>query len=402
MPVPTTPGSRLGAMPWSYPSASASSCATASRSNDSRCRRRRCCTSTRPPHACARKTSTSAWRRLRKVRRQPAIRGRPPQPRRADPDPLMSIATGAQRAKSGSDGFIIVAVLWILAALATLVSIYAIYVTNSAIAVASSGGGTMADPLVSAGVELAAYQLLGQTDDKRPAIGQFTARIGAAQLTIVFQTEATRIDLNQASKELLAKLLVGFGASPLDAGDYAERIIAWRTQAAVQNIDSDPENARYQSAGLSYTPRHAPFIHVSELWLVQGVPPVLIERMLPFVTVLSRKAQGEIIDAAPQAIAALPGMTPEIVNAIVAARDAGTLDRKSLPDLLAGVGQGAAAADAGKAFRVGVRVAFDNGRRSAAEAVIVLPDDGPVPYRVLSWRNAFDGTTDQPLDFGRR
>jgi general secretion pathway protein K len=95
-------------------------------------------------------------------------------------------------------------------------------------------------------------------------------------------------------------------------------------------------------------------------------------------------------------------MTPEIVNAIVTARDAGMLDRKSLPDLLAGVGQGAAAADAGKAFRVGVRVAFDNGRRSAAEAVILLPDDGPVPYRVLSWRNAYDGTTDQPQDFGRR
>jgi general secretion pathway protein K len=141
---------------------------------------------------------------------------------------------------------------------------------------------------------------------------------------------------------------------------------------------------------------------VSELWLVQGIPAVLIERMLPFVTVFSGKAQVDIVDAAPQVIAALPGMTPEIVNAIVAARDAGALDRKSLPDLLGGVGQGAAAADAGRAFRVGVRVAFDNGRRSAAEAVILLPDDGPVPYRVLSWRNAFDGTTDQPQDFGRR
>jgi general secretion pathway protein K len=293
----------------------------------------------------------------------------------------MSTATPAQRAKSGSDGFIIVAVLWILAALATLVSVYAIYVTNSAIAVAASGDAAIADPLVSAGVELAAYQLLGQTDEKRPAIGQFTARVG---------------------KELLAGLLVGFGASPLDAGDYADRIIAWRTQAAVQNIDTDPENALYRSAGLGYTPRHAPFTHVSELWLVQGIPPVLIERMLPFVTVFNDKAQVDVIDAAPQVIAALPGMTPEIVNAIVAARDAGALDRKSLPDLLGGVGQGAASADAGRAFRVGVRVAFDNGRRSAAEAVILLPDDGPVPYRVLSWRNAFDGTTDQPQDFGRR
>jgi general secretion pathway protein K len=314
----------------------------------------------------------------------------------------MSTATPAQRAKSGSDGFIIVAVLWILAALATLVSVYAIYVTNSAIAVAAGSDAIIADPLVAAGVELTAYQLLGQTDDKRPAIGQFTARVGAAQLAIAFQSEAARIDLNAAPKELLVGLLIGFGASPLDAGGYADRIIAWRTQTAAQNIDTDPENSLYRSAGLSYTPRHAPFTHVSELWLVQGIPPVLIERMLPFVTVFSGKAQVDIVDAAPQVIAALPGMTPEIVQAIVAARDAGLLDRKSLPELLGGVGQGAAATDAGRSFRVGVRVAFDNGRRSAAEAVILLPDDGPVPYRVLSWRNAFDGTTDQPLDFGRR
>jgi general secretion pathway protein K len=314
----------------------------------------------------------------------------------------MSTAPRALRAKSGSDGFIIVAVLWILAALATLVSVYAIYVTNSAIAVAAGSDAIIADPLVAAGVELTAYQLLGQTDDKRPAIGQFTARVGAAQLAIAFQSEAARIDLNAAPKELLVGLLIGFGAPPLDAGGYADRIIAWRTQTAAQNIDTDPENSLYRSAGLSYTPRHAPFTHVSELWLVQGIPPVLIERMLPFVTVFSGKAQVDVIDAAPQVIAALPGMTPEIVQAIVAARDAGLLDRKSLPELLGGVGQGAAATDAGRSFRVGVRVAFDNGRRSAAEAVILLPDDGPVPYRVLSWRNAFDGTTDQPLDFGRR
>src|ERR1700722_3210828 len=279
----------------------------------------------------------------------------------------MSTETRAQRAKSCSDGFIIVAVLWILAALATLVSVYAIYVTNSAIAVAASGDATIADPLVSAGVELAAYQLLGQTDEKRPAVGQFTARMGTAQLAIAFQTEAARIDLNQAPKELLAGLLVGFGASPLDAGDYAERIIAWRTQTAAQNIDTDPENARYRSMGLNYAPRHAPFIHVSELWLVQGIPPVLIERMLPFVTVVNGKGEVDIIDAAPQVIAAMPGMTPEIVHTIVAARDAGALDRKSLPGFLAGLGQGAGAADAGRSFRVGVRVAFDNGRRSAAE-----------------------------------
>src|SRR5580704_436715 len=151
---------------------------------------------------------------------------------------VMNAAAPPDRLQSGSDGFIIVAVLWILAALATLVSVYAIYVTNSAIAVATSGDAIIADPLVAAGVELTAYQLLGQTDEKRPAIGQFTARVGAAQLAIAFQTEATRIDLNAAPKELLVGLLVGFGASSLNAGDYADRIIAWRTKTAAQNIDT--------------------------------------------------------------------------------------------------------------------------------------------------------------------
>src|ERR1700692_1808683 len=110
---------------------------------------------------------------------------------------LMSAETRAQQPKPGSDGFIIVAVLWILAALATLVSIYAIYVTNSAIAVAASRDATIPDPFVPAGGELAPSQLLRQTDQKRPAIGQFPARVGAAQLAIVFQTEAARIDLNK-------------------------------------------------------------------------------------------------------------------------------------------------------------------------------------------------------------
>jgi general secretion pathway protein K len=314
----------------------------------------------------------------------------------------MSVTAKSNPAKSGSDGFIIVAVLWILAALATLVSVYAIYVTNSAIAVVTSGDAIIADPLVSAGVELAAYQLLGAPAQSRPTVGQFTARVGAARLAIAFQTEAARIDLNAAPRRLLAGLFVGFGASPLDAGGYADRIIAWRSPAAAQNIDTNPENALYRSVGLSYTPRHAPFAHVGELWLVYGIPQVLVERMLRYVTIYSGKAQVDVIDAAPQVIAALPNMTPEALQAVLAARAAGTLDRASLAGLLAGAGEGAAGADTGNSFRVGVRVDFDNGRRSAAEAVILLPDDGPLPYRVLSWRNAFDGATDQPLDFGRR
>ena len=315
---------------------------------------------------------------------------------------MIAVSAAAQRRASGNDGFIIVAVLWILAALAALVSVYAIYVTNTAIAVAASGEAVMADPLVSAAVELAAYQLIGTQAEDRPAVGHFTARVGTARLTVAFQTEAARIDLNAAPKPLLSGLFVSAGAQPLNADSYADRIIAWRTKIAAQNIDTDPENSFYSAAGLSYTPRHGPFANVGELWLVHGIPQALIERVLPYVTVYSGKAQVDIVDAAPQVIAAVRGMTPESLQGILAARAAGTLDRAALPSLLGQSEAGSSSADPGKSFRVGVRVDLANGRRSAAEAVILLPEDGPVPYRVLSWRNALDGTTDQPMDFGRQ
>jgi len=316
----------------------------------------------------------------------------------------MSNAAKKPHRSSGSDGFIIIAVLWILAALATLVSIYAIYVTNSAIAVSASSDAVIADPLVTGGVELTAYQLIGAPQGKRPTAGNFTARIGTSRLAVAYVSEAARIDLNAASKEMLTGLFAGLGAMPLDASGYADRIVAWRTKAPAQSIvDTDPENSLYRSVGLSYTPRHAPFVHSSELWLVYGIPPELVARAMPVVTVFSGQAQVDILDAAPQVIAALPNMTPQTLQRILAARAAGTLDQETLASLMGEAGAGGGGAQqTSKTYRVGVRIDYENGRHSGAEAVILLPDDGPDPYRVLSWRNAFDGATDQAMDFGGR
>jgi general secretion pathway protein K len=128
---------------------------------------------------------------------------------------------------------------------------------------------------------------------------------------------------------------------------------------------------------------------------------VLVERMMPYVTVFSGRAQVNVLDAEPLVLAALPGVTPESLQAMLEARALPQVDRKSLPSLL-GATQGLANTESGKAVRIGVVIDFDNGRRSGADAVILLPDDRSDPYRVLSWRYAYDGVTDQPVDFGRR
>jgi general secretion pathway protein K len=286
-------------------------------------------------------------------------------------------------------GFIVVAVLWILAALSALVLIYLTYVTNTAVVVAGSTDRVQADALVTAGVELAAYQVAGIKEAERPTSGTFNAKVGAGKVSVTFRSEAARIDLNAAPKGLLAGLIVGLGASPSNAASYADRILAWRASTEAGN--DDPENSFYRTSGVAYMPRHAPFPASEELWLVQGIPPLVVEKMLPFVTVFSNLPSINILDAAPQVVAALPGMTPENLQAVLSQRGDPALDSRSLLGM-AGGGEGATLAGS-KAYRVTVGVELGNRRRSTAEAVILLLESGDQPYRVLSWRNASDGGT---------
>jgi len=293
---------------------------------------------------------------------------------------------GSRGGQRNARGFIVVAVLWILAALSALVLIYLTYVTNTAVVVAGSTDRVQAAALETAGVELAVYQLTATNEASRPTSGTFNARVGGGQVAVTFRSEAARIDLNAAPKGLLSGLLIGLGAAPSNAATYADRIVAWR--APTELGDEDPENSFYRTSGVAYLPRHAPFPAAEELWLVQGIPPVFIERMLPFVTVFSNLAAVNVFDAAPQVLAALPGMTPENLQAVLAQRADPALDPRSLLGLTGGEGATLAGS---KAYRMTVGVESGNGRRSAAEVVILLLESGEEPYRVLSWRNASDG-----------
>jgi len=275
------------------------------------------------------------------------------------------------------DGFVLVAVLWILSAFATLAAIYSIYVANTAMAVAGTNEAIEADALMSASIELTAYQLVDMPEESRPTRGAFNFRLGRATVEVEFCSEAARIDLNEAPKELLSGLLVVLGAQPDAAAQYANRIIGWRTRP--KTGAQDAEAMLYQTAGLPYLPRGAPFDHVGELWLVLGLPPELVERALPHVTVFSGQERVNTRDAAPEVLAAIPGMTP---------------------DGPAGVGRTASAAarlaaqqfdgpEGSATTRVTTRISFDNGRRIASEAVILLGDANE-PFRILSWRPDID------------
>ena len=141
-----------------------------------------------------------------------------------------SAASSSEAASLSEQGIVIVAVLWILAALASLATIFSVHLSNSARALAVNDTALRAQALISASVELSAYQLHLAGEQARPAQGSFRTRLNGADLAVSFVSEAARVDLNNASKELLAGLLSVLGAAEDNASEYADRIIAWRTR----------------------------------------------------------------------------------------------------------------------------------------------------------------------------
>jgi general secretion pathway protein K len=287
------------------------------------------------------------------------------------------ISSTYSRPASKADGFILVAVLWILAALATLVSVYAVYISNTAMAAAVRTDDLVAQGLVTAAVELAAYRVVSAPKDKRPTRGEVAFRMAKARIVATFQSETARIDLNAASQELLAGLFGTLGAKPEEAEQYAARTIAWRTPASA----GTPDASAYREAGLDYEPRGAPFVHVDELWLVAGLPPALIEQALPYLTVFSGEATVHALDADPVVLASLPG-APESTT--------GTLSTDGSAGDARAVVRPGTTLEGGDAVRVSVRIDFDNGGVHAAEAVILVRDFGDDPYRVLSWLDGIE------------
>jgi general secretion pathway protein K len=92
-----------------------------------------------------------------------------------------------------------------------------------------------------------------------------------------------------------------------------------------------------------------------------------------------------VLDAPPEVIAALPGMSPARLNAFLGQRQTQTVDPKFLVDSLGGdqVGVTTKGSDA---VRVRTHIAFDEVRRTTSDVVILLGGYAG-PYQVLSWQS---------------
>jgi general secretion pathway protein K len=274
-------------------------------------------------------------------------------------------------------GFVLVATLWLLAALATLASVLAIYMREAAVAGSLREDELRIETAERSAVELAALRVSAFAPERTPPRGAFQFELTGVRVEVAFLSESARVDLNGAPEPMLAHLFAALGTGADEAATIAEAVVAWRRAAPISS--DGPADASH-----GYAPRHAPFQDALELSLVSGVTPELMRRALPYLTVYNPGGQIDVRVADPRVLAALPGVDAERVASLLAARGGAGFDAAAA---LGGLGpaRAFATAVAPGATRVFVSLLLGDHRRAGAEIVMLATPREAQPYRVVAW-----------------
>ncbi len=194
-------------------------------------------------------------------------------------------------------------------------------------------------------------------------------------LSIAVFNEMSRIDLNEASLELLTELLLVLEVPEEEAAKLAAAIADWRDEddlVLLQGVEDDA----YAEAGRSLGAKDAPFEAVEELQQVFGMTPEIYQRLAAEVTVQGEGGAPAEEFATPAVLAALKGISLEAAELEVAERDAPALaDSEAARTVDRG----------GPLYRVQVTARSGDGSNRRMEALVEVTPGQQPPYLVY-WR----------------
>ena len=232
-------------------------------------------------------------------------------------------------------GVVLVTVLWIMVGLSLLALTLAATVRTEATLARASGEAEQAYFFARGALEAVLYRLAYPDPDprKQQALFPYAGGMNHYRLSsrnmrchLALMDEAGKLDLNAAAPETLERLLGIVGASPPRAETLAAAVVARRTPG----------------------PGRRPFRFVEELLQVPGMGRELLygrprrqrdgrtvfqRGLMDFLTVYTAAGRVNVNYAAPEVLAALPGMDWEDARSLVAARGRRLLEASDLSSL---------------------------------------------------------------------
>lgn len=181
-------------------------------------------------------------------------------------------------------GFALLVVLWSLVLIGLIIT-QILASGRTALALAGNlRDAAEARARADGAVNEALFHTLSNGTDYWPPDGSLHVLSGSGVIiSLRVQSLADKINPNLASTGLLAGLLQAVGASPEQAKQLATAIIQWRSPAASRQEEA-ARQAVYRQTGLPYGPPGHPFADLSELGAVIGMPPPLLAKALPHMS----------------------------------------------------------------------------------------------------------------------
>jgi general secretion pathway protein K len=287
-------------------------------------------------------------------------------------------------------GVAMILVVWVIALMTVLLGSFALITRSENLQSRHLFDTTAARYAAEAGLERAIYELRRPDPntrwigDGRPYEFQFDNALVHVELT----DESGKIDLNSAGDNILQGLFVSIGLNMDQAAQLSDSIQDWRDPDDATKPHG-AEASEYKAAGLSYVPRNAPFQTVSEVQQVLGMNYDIFSRIEPAITVYAGGTDPNASYAPMEALLAMEGMTPELAQQLIQARQQIQPGQAGATPLTLPNGTPIVANGGGNTYTVKSRATLANGASTVLDASIRVGGVGAAgrPYTVLRWRD---------------
>ncbi|MFO1316074.1 MAG: type II secretion system protein GspK [Burkholderiales bacterium] len=289
-------------------------------------------------------------------------------------------------------GIALIIVLWLTILLTVIAAGFAFAMRSEAQAARNALSLAQARAAADGAVERMAYEL---SRPRYPAAWlsdgvPHTWRDGDTEIAAAAVDESAKIDINAAPETLLRGLFENVaGVDSATAAKLADAVQDWRDPDDTRRPNG-AEEADYRAAGLPQKPSNMGFETVMELARVMGVTPAIFARIAPSLTVHSRQPGINAQTASRDVLLALPGATPEAVDAYIAQRNDARTAKLPVPPFPPASGF---AAGAVPVWRIRAEARAADGVTFAREAVVRPSGDARRPLLTLSWQ---EGATSAP------
>ncbi|MEA3278340.1 MAG: type II secretion system protein GspK [Pseudomonadota bacterium] len=300
----------------------------------------------------------------------------------------------SRRRRPRQCGIALMLVLWVIALLTILaVGMTGTQRTESALATNQLATARFR-ALAEAGISFAVLNLMAapplvpnEASDVWVPDGRVRAWAFAGEtLHIAVFNEASAIDLNQASQELLKGLLEAAGVAPEQVPSLVDAILDWRDEDDLHSLNG-AEDDDYAAAQRPYGAKDGPFDSVEELLQVLGFNRELYLVLAPALSVSASSNPAEPDFASPIVLASMEGISLEDARIELEERADGLFPGGE-PAGVRPLSRG------GPLYRIRVTRATEGAPTMAMEALVRVTASSAAPFNVL-WRR-FGLVAEQP------